>query len=623
VNNFLHLFFKTQTKVKIFIFLAIGLFLIYGQTLRYDFVHFDDDVYVSQNKHIQQSFSINSIFWAFQFYASNWHPLTWLSHMFDYQLFGLNPAGHHLTNLILHLMNSMLLFLVFEKLTGAFWKSVLIASLFAFHPINVESVAWIAERKNVLSTFWGLWAIWAYSDFVKKQKSFSWVILFFSLSLMAKSMLVTLPFLLLLLDFWPLRRLSFSFNSSKNTNTLLELIREKWILFLLTFCACILTYKAQQTGGSITNFPLSLTLKNSAISYISYFGKALWPTKLSVFYPLNNLSLWQVIFPVIWLICITILSIRFAKKIPYLTVGWFWYLGALIPVIGLVQLGGQAMADRYAYVPFIGLFIIFSWGISDLAEKKQINKNWIALGAIGVFLFLLTICSAQVKHWQNTITLFEQAQKAVNDNDVAHLKLGLEYNKEGKLNKAMFHFSEVIRINPNFQTARLGLASLLIRQGMFEEGLNHFSVITPFILQDEKVNSNFPSNIFFKERKNLDEALKNFYSFLESFPKTKFPDYHHGINMLKKKKTEEAMAYFQKAIEKKPKFNTSSDQMKLALKALAKLEIRAKLLMQHLKNGGKDGSIYYQLTDIIIIKEKLTENLIDFARSTASYSEAN
>ncbi len=618
MNNFLHLIFKTRPKVKVFILLAVGLFLIYGQTLRHDFVHFDDDVYVSQNKHIQQSFSINSIFWAFQFYASNWHPLTWLSHMLDYQLFGLNPAGHHLTNLILHLMNSMLLFLVFEKLTGAFWKSVLIASLFSFHPINVESVAWIAERKNVLSTFWGLWAIWAYSDFVKKQKSFSWVVLFFSLSLMAKSMLVTLPFLLLLLDFWPLRRLSFSLNSSKKTNTLLELIREKWILFFLTFCACILTFKAQQTGGSITNFPLILTLKNSTIGYVSYFGKALWPTKLSVFYPLNNLPLWQVIFPAIWLICITSLSILFAKKIPYLIVGWFWYLGTLIPVIGLVQLGGQAMADRYAYVPFIGLFIIFSWGISELVEKKQINKNWIAFGVIGVFLFLQTLCWAQVKHWRNTITLFEQAQKAVNDNDVAHLKLGFEYNKEGKLNKATYHLSEAIRINPNFQTARLGLAGLLIRQGMIEEGLIHFSAITPFILQNEKVNLNFSSNISFKEKKKLNEGLENFYSFLESFPKTKFPDYHHGIDMLKKKKTEEAMAYFQKAIEKKPNFQNSNHQIRPALKALKKLEIRANLLMQLLMDGGKDGSIYYQLTDIIIIKEKLTENLIDFLRSTAS-----
>jgi len=407
----------TRTKIVICIFLMVATFCIYSQVQDHEFINLDDTLYVTENLNVQAGLTSENIKWAFTtFDSGNWSPVTWFSYMLDYQLYGSHAKGYLLTNLFFHIANSLLLFLVLFRMTGAIWQSAFVAAMFAFHPLNVESVAWVAERKNVLSTLFWLVTMWAYIHYAEKPttKKYSLVFLFFTLGLMTKSMLVTLPFVLLLLDYWPLRRLKFgqergsNENSEKNTakrSETFRLVLEKIPLFLLTTGLSIMTFIAEKSFGAMNyaeNLTFSTRLTNAMVSYLEYLGKMIWPEKLAMFYPHpgNALAVWQGILCGMALVGITIISIRLIRKAPYFAVGWFWYLGTLVPVIGIVQVGGQAMADRFTYIPLIGIFIIVAWGVPELISKWRHKEKVLSVSAGIIIPILLITTWWQVSHWK-------------------------------------------------------------------------------------------------------------------------------------------------------------------------------------------------------------------------------
>jgi len=475
-------------RIVISLFLVTLTFSAYWQVLDNGFVNFDDGRYVTENPQITKGITQETVIWAFtQSYASNWHPMTWLSHMLDFELYGLDPSGHHLTNLLFHIANGLLLFWVLQKMTGAIWRSAFVAVLFALHPLNVESVAWIAERKNVLSTFFWLLTMWAYVGYVEKKQPYLLVVLFLALGLMAKPMLVTLPFVLLLLDFWPLQRLRWEDTYAGNgtlkieTKTPAKLILEKVPLFILVVGASIVTYMVQKSEGAMrsTEFrSLTSSMANAVVSYVEYLEKMVWPQKLSVFYPHlgNELPVWKALVCGLVLVAITIAVLRGIRRAPYLGVGWFWYLGTLVPVIGIVQVGEQAMADRYMYVPLIGIFIAIAWGFPELMKN---GKQKLLPILAGVFIpTLIVLTWAQVGHWKNGITLFEHAI-SVNEYQTpnfvfAYNNLGHALVSQKRFEEAVTQYQRAIKINPDYSKAYNNLGHVLNELKRYDEAIEQF-----------------------------------------------------------------------------------------------------------------------------------------------------
>ena len=465
-----------QSRV-IYLVLIVITFALFSRVLSSDFINFDDGTYITENPMVQNGLTSTSVVWAFTSgYASNWHPLTWISHMVDCQLYGLNPQGHHLTSLLFHIFNVLLLFLVLRNITGAVWRSAVVAALFAWHPLHVESVAWVAERKDVLSTFFWLLTMLAYARYAEESKVqspkskvyYGLALVCFALGLMAKPMLVTLPFLLLLLDFWPLRRIydpdakacgaglrftiyeptdlqtasSFkapsgplaSPTSHKSQITYRKLILEKVPFLLLAIASSVVTFLVQKTGGAVASLEalsFGQRIANALVSYIRYLGKMVWPRDLAVFYPIHHAwAAWQWAGAGLLIVAISVLAIAMIRQRPYFSVGWFWYLGTLVPVIGLIQVGGQSMADRYTYMPLVGIFIIFSWGMADLLGRGQLRRMNLAWAVIvPVLVACLMVTRSQTSYWKDSITLFRHAIAVTTDNTLAHVDLGRAFGQ--------------------------------------------------------------------------------------------------------------------------------------------------------------------------------------------------
>lgn len=453
--------------------LIVATLAVFQQLPEYDFVNIDDYYYVTENVHVTRGLTREGIIWAFTtLHANNWHPLTWLSHMLDCQLFGLKPGMHHLTNLLLHMANSTLLLLVLKRMTGALWRSAFAAALFALHPLHVESVAWVAERKDVLSTLFWLLTVWGYAGYVEYpgRNRYLLVLLFFALGLMAKPMLVTLPFILLLLDYWPLGRVKLwesreGGSGGIQRSSALHLVREKIPFFALTLASGIVTVVAQYKGGAVRSLnllPLDVRIANALVSYVGYIGKMIWPQHLAIFYPHPGaLPTWQVVGAGLLLLSLSIILLRAAGRFPYLGVGWLWYLGTLVPVIGLVQVGDQAMADRYTYVPLIGLFVLIAWGIPDLMARWRYRQIALTISAV-IVVFCCTVSTwSHVKHWRNGTALFTHAVNVTADNALAHDGLGFALARQGRLDEAIAHYSEALRIKPGYAKARYNLEHAL------------------------------------------------------------------------------------------------------------------------------------------------------------------
>lgn len=606
-------------KMMISLLLILATLIPYGQIKNFDFVGYDDQEYITENIHVQKGLTADGIIWAFTtFHSSNWHPLTWLSHMLDCELYGLNPMGHHWTNLIFHVINTVLLFLILEMMTGAIWRSAFVAALFALHPLHVESVAWISERKDVLSTFFGFLMIGAYYYYVKAPdfKKYASVIVFFSLGLMSKPMLVTFPFVLFLLDFWPLERFHYKDNDllmpKKITRYHIKknysLILEKIPLFILSVISCVLTYFAQKSWGSVQTLAflsLKSRITNALVSYINYILKMFWPSKLAVFYPHpgNSLPTWQIFAAVLLVTCVCFLAIKAANTYPYIVMGMLWYFGTLVPVIGLVQVGEQAMADRYTYIPLIGLFVIFSWGISDLFRKWQNQKIYLGLIAMIILSFLTVKTFYQIRHWKNGVTLFEYTIKVTKNNYKAHNNLATSLGPLD-VDRAIFHYKEAVRIYPKYVTALRNLGIALYNKGNYEEAVLYFTralkidpqkidirmdlanifflqgkhekAITQYkeILKTDSKNANAHYNLalMLSDQKKIDQAESHYREALKINPKHEKAHYNLGNMELKKGKLKEAFTHFAEAIKIKPDFVQAYDKIGLILLKQGKLD---------------------------------------------------
>jgi tetratricopeptide (TPR) repeat protein len=469
---------------RLALLLALATFALYLPVAWFGFVVYDDGLYVTDQPIVQAGVTWAGVKWAFTtMAASNWHPLTWLSHMIDCGVFGLNPAGPHVVNALFHAANVALLFTLLLRITNKLWPSAFIAALFAWHPLHVESVAWIAERKDVLSTFSTLLALLNYACYVeeskvqspKSKKYFTLSLVTFALGLMAKPMLVTLPCVLLLLDFWPLQRFQIS---NFKFQTLAKLFAEKIPFFLISAASCAITFLAQsQRGGSavvsLVTVPLHYRLKSVPLAYVEYLEKIFWPSKLAIFYPLHEkIPAATVALSVALLVLISLAALWLYRTRPYLFTGWFWFLGTLVPVIGLVQVGSAALADRYSYLPSVGIFIAVTFAACDLAAHFKISKKILA----GTAVFILVACVAtmenQLRHWQNSVTLFQHALAVTADNDVARDNLGVALEQQGRLAEAAEQYRAAAKLEPDRYIPFHNLASVLDRLGRTAEALN-------------------------------------------------------------------------------------------------------------------------------------------------------
>ncbi len=465
--------------------LTLGIFM---QTRHYEFITFDDPLYVTDNPPVKRGITIQNIVWAFSTTtASNWHPLTWLSHMIDVQFFGLSPGAHHLVNALLHAINAALLFLVLAQLTGAPGCSLFVAALFAVHPLHVESVAWVSERKDVLSTLFGFLTLWEYGRYADKPGTgrYAVVVTFFVLSLLSKPMWVTAPFLLLLLDLWPIQRLR---NSPIDIDPacppapqfpFARLVTEKVPLLLLSVASSAIAVVAQDRGGalnSIERFGLGARVDNTFVSYARYLAKTIWPSALSAYYPQAEAGppAWQVAAAVLLLLAITILALRKTKTMPWMVVGWFWFLGTLIPVIGLVQVGSQAMADRYTYLPITGVFIAVTWGVERAARGAPWRGASLSVAAVVTVAILSIVTSRQIGYWRDQESLFRHAIAVTKDNGRAHHILSQGLAAKGKLDEAIFHARESVRLDPNNARTHKNLGYMLYRAGMVDDAIAEF-----------------------------------------------------------------------------------------------------------------------------------------------------
>jgi hypothetical protein len=459
--------------------LLAGTAALYWPALRFDFINLDDPTYVLQNPKVSQGVTWSGIIWAFkEFYGANWHPLTWISHMVDVSLFGLKPMGHHATNLVFHVLNSMLLFLLLRQMTGAVWRSAIVAGLFAWHPTHVESVAWVSERKDVLSTFFGLLSLMAYAAFVKSKVEgreskarYMIALVLFALGLMSKPMLVTWPFVMLLLDIWPLRRCTsadgrWKMEDGRNWTRLLV---EKIPFFALTVASCLLTFFAQRAGGAVQSMgrlPAEARIENAVVSYVRYIGKTFWPSDLSAFYPHPVEWPGEILFGSI-LVLVVLLAIALWKlrSQSFIFVGLCWFLGTLVPVIGLVQVGGQSIADRYLYIPQVGLLIAAVWGAAAMVAADKRAKQVAITVASAALIVCPILTHVYLPKWRSSAALFKHVLSLGENNPPALYSLGLALCTEGKYDEAIPYLVKATDMDPTIQVYQGQLALAYEMQG--------------------------------------------------------------------------------------------------------------------------------------------------------------
>ncbi len=536
--------------------------LVYNPVNGHGFVNYDDDRYVTENAHVRAGFSWNTIGWALtSTEQANWHPLTWLSHALDYQLFHLNAAGHHFTSLLIHALNAALLFLLLVWATGRVGSSLLVAGLFALHPINVESVAWISERKNVLSTFFFLAAIGAYGWYALKPnwKRYAAVAALFALGLMAKPMVITLPFVLILLDYWPLGRIQGSpeFAMPVPQKAMSGLLLEKVPLLLLSAASALITVRAQQAGGSIRSMlqiSLGVRIENALVAYVLYLWKMGWPARLAPLYPHpgDSLPAWQIALSLAVLMSITAVVLKFRSK-RYLLVGWLWFLGTLIPVIGLVQVGDAAMADRYAYIPLIGALVMIAWGLADLADALKLSLASRMIPVACVLLVLGFATRRQLNYWANSYDLWSHTLAVTAPNFIAQDNLGGALLLMGEPDQAYAHFQAAAEINAHDPMSHSNIGAYLQQHGHLEEAVAQYKIAVgltsdPGLLTTTYANLGSAYRDLGEDRQALqsyDEALRlnanQFNAFL-------------GLGVLEEKqgKLDDAILNYSRAVEIAP-----------------------------------------------------------------------
>jgi len=538
------------------ILLAVCTVAVYWQVLSFDFIDYDDTKYVTENYHIQAGLTPTSIRWAFTtLHAGFWQPLVWLSFMLDFEIYGLNPAGFHATNLAFHTINTVLLFLFLHLTTQTVWRSWFVAFFFALHPLHIESVAWVAERKDVLSTFFFMLTLLSYYWYIKKPslRQYALIILLFILSLSSKAMLVSVPFLLLFLDYWPFGRYNLTplrDMTREHFKTALLLLKEKVPFFIIAFFFSILTIFTQKTGGAVVSqaiHPIGMRIANALTSYVTYIGKMFFPYDLAVLYPFpSSISTAKAWAAALLLLAITWIVLKLRKTRPYMAFGWFWYTVSIFPVIGLVQVGPQAMADRFTYIPLIGLFITCVWGFHEITAHLRLKKIFISLTAFLIILFYSTLCWQQVSYWKDTFTLFKQALAVTENNYVAHAGLGNLFSKQGKLEEAADHFRSALEIAPGYKTAHIGYGITLAKMQRMQEAETHFrkalEIDTTF------TTAHFNLGLTLYKKQQLATAAHHFEQVLLQQPDHPKAHYYLGNILAHQGKKTEAIMHFHKAL---------------------------------------------------------------------------
>jgi len=586
---------RLRQALLLCVLLSLSTLILYWPVQSFDFVNFDDDVYVTDNRQVHGGLSMENLTWAFtSFHAGNWHPLTWISHMADFEAYQLNAGGHHWTNVLIHTVSTVLLFLVLSSMTGVLWCSALVAALFAIHPLHVESVAWVSERKDVLSGFFWILTMGAYTHYAKNPslRRYLLVLVSFGMGLLSKPMLVTLPFVLLLLDYWPLKRLAGTRTAfdpwvyaggTAGRAGLLRLIVEKVPLFIVAAAACIVTLIAQREVGALwtlEKMPFEQRIANAFVAYMEYIRKMLWPADLSVLYPHAGMPpAWKTGLAVTLIASLSYVAVRKAREMPFLLVGWLWYLGTLVPVIGIIQVGSQSMADRYTYLPLVGLFLAAAWGAKSLVEKRPLLKP-VVIACVIVALAGLPIPSrVQVETWKNSVTLFEQALRMTEVNPLAHHNIGAYYLERNECQKAVPHFlmaleakkdypyalsnlgvctsrgndperalrlfDKAIRIEPRFTKARIDRAIYLMRLGRLEEAGMDFLEILKMKPDHEAAHTNL--GLIFVQQGKLGDAEAHLREALRVNPRNAEALNNLGLVRMKQGQADEAVASFLKA----------------------------------------------------------------------------
>ncbi len=551
--------------------------ILYWPATVFPFVNFDDPAYTTANPEVLNGLSWSGVKWAVTCVEpANWHPLTLISHMADCSLYGVFAGGHHLTSIFLHAVNAVLLWLLFVRLTGWFWPSALVAALFAWHPMNVESVAWVAERKNVLSTFFfilTIWAYWCYAVAAQRSKwlKYTLTLVLFACGLAAKSMLVTLPFLLLLLDGWPLRRISLAsgFGEIIRQKQTWVLVLEKLPFFVCSLVDCVITYLVQNHAGGVRSLavvPVEFRLLNVPVAYLSYLAKALWPLNLCVLYPFPETPpVLAGISSLLLLLVATLMAWRWREKFPWLVVGWFWFLGTLVPVIGLVQVGAQAIADRYAYLPLIGLFLIIAGGLN---ESLRLRPQLRSVAEMGVAIFLaacLVLTGRQLLTWQDSVALFRQVVEVNPDNAMAQNLLGQAYAGSGRTAMAIDCFAAAVRLHPDVATAQFNLGRELIRAGRFPEADKSMSKALVELPNDELLHNT--RGVALMQAHQSAEAKKEFSRAIELHPDFASPHFNLGKVLLTEGDYPAATSHFNIALKLQPAL---ADQIATELKTYQK-----------------------------------------------------
>ncbi len=604
VNNRSKEFEIKHLEILVCLFLVIAILAVYWRVQNSDFVNFDDDIYVTKNHRVQSGLTLESIKWAFSFSDKNntyWQPVTWLSHILDYHLYDLRAGKHHLTNLIIHIANSLLLFVVFKWMTGAFWKSAFVAMLFAIHPINVDSVAWISERKNVLSTFFWMLTMLTYVYYSKQPVLYRYLLtlLVFALGLMTKPMLVTLPCVLFLLDYWPLGRISLwppGVDKNGKSNKIIvsgyqeflpfRLVLEKIPFFVLAALSIYVSSLSVRVYGNTVlrpMVPINLRIANALVSYVKYIGKTIWPQDLAVLYPFPRIvPMWQTIGALFLLVGISFFTIRSIRKAQFFVVGWLWYLGTLVPVIGLVQVGlWPAIADRFAYVPLIGIFIIVAWGIPELVAQWRYRKIWLTALATVVLTILMAATWKQVGYWKNSITLFEHTLKITSNNYPAHNNLGTALAKQGRKEEAIKHYLQALRIKPDYVEARNNLGNALDEQGRTEEAVKYY--LQALQIKPDYVEARYNLGVALYSQGRTEEAIEHFLQALRIKPDYAEAHYNLGNALYSQGRTEEAVEHYIIALRIKPDYEKAHNNLGLALYNQDRTEEAIKHYLQALR----------------------------------------
>ena len=586
-------------KMVIFIFLVVATFTVYLQVKNHEFIDYDTKALISQNFNIQSGLSKESIAWSFTINKAHgsWEPITWVSHILGYQFFGSSPKSHHLINLFFHITNAVLLFIVLLKMTGALWKSGFVACVFALHPINVESVAWLMERNMLLCTLFWLLTMLVYIQYTDKPNisRYSLVIIFFTLGLMSKSMIVTLPFVLLMMDYWPLKRFQFIQNRHNDRfeinylidrSKVFQLVLEKIPLFILSLGLSLAILNLAEGYEGTENMAIVSffgRLNNGVVSYLEYLGNTLWPKGLAVLYPhpLNTLATWKGILCGIALVSITFFSIRLFKKFPYFAFGWFWYLGVLLPAIGIVaQVGGElAMADRYAYIPLIGIYIIIAWGFPDLLAKWR-HKEKILSISVGIIIFLLTATTwVQLSYWKNSIDLFERAISVANNkypnfknpnHALLYNHLGMAFFAMGKFEESTSPYKVAIKISPNLAMAHTNLGISHFSMGNTEKAISHYNAAVK--LKPDHAHGYYNLGIALSTLGKVEEAILNYNKTIKIKPDYYTAHNNLGLVLEKSGKIREAILHYKKAIKIKPDYIAAQNNLGSNLLSLGKAE---------------------------------------------------